>query len=231
MSWMGTVKNYWWKVKHKATPPVPNALCHATSSMSRGHGCDRPSTRTRESRESACGASACQNPRMEGLSIDAAVGSDAAHRSTANFDVTYLTQQPLAAVIAAGTGGGLGSAAPGRTIVDVFVDYATRAPESGPSTLRAAVAAAHATVSRIGWELRDLAGCTPTALVATARGCLPVRIGDSRVYSVARRAARAVDHRPHDGLAGIRSTRRRRRRRGISRPATSGMDARRNRTC
>ncbi|WP_405162409.1 protein phosphatase 2C domain-containing protein [Nocardia sp. NBC_01499] len=114
--------------------------------------------------------------------IHVAVGSDIGRRYSANFDVTYLREQPLLAVIADGMGDGPGSAAAGRTAVDVFVDHVTRAPEPGPDALRDAVAAAQARVGRIGDELRTLAGCTLTAMVATPQGYWIVQIGDSRVY-------------------------------------------------
>ncbi|MFQ6326026.1 PP2C family protein-serine/threonine phosphatase [Nocardia sp. CWNU-33] len=114
--------------------------------------------------------------------IDVAVGSDISKRYSANFDVTYLRERPLLAVLADGMGDGPGSAAAGRTAVDIFVDYVMRAPEPTPDTLRAAVAAAHDQVSRIGHELQSLAGCTLTAMAAAPQGCWLVQIGDSRVY-------------------------------------------------
>ncbi|MEV2220191.1 protein phosphatase 2C domain-containing protein [Nocardia vinacea] len=114
--------------------------------------------------------------------IDVAVGSDVGRRYAANFDVTYLREQPLLALVADGMGDGPGSASAGRTAVDVFVEHVADAVELGPDTLRAAVAAAHARVSRIGQELRTLAGCTLTAMVAAPQGCWLVQIGDSRVY-------------------------------------------------
>ncbi|MEV5834150.1 protein phosphatase 2C domain-containing protein [Nocardia sp. NPDC052112] len=114
--------------------------------------------------------------------IDVAVGSDIGSRYSANFDVTYLRARPLLAVLADGMGDGPGSAAAGRTAVDIFVDHVADAVEPGPDALRAAVAAAHARVSRIGQELRTLAGCTLTAMIAAPDGCWLVQIGDSRVY-------------------------------------------------
>ncbi|WP_330180260.1 protein phosphatase 2C domain-containing protein [Nocardia sp. NBC_01503] len=115
-------------------------------------------------------------------SIDVAVGSDTGRRYSANFDVSYLRERPLLAVLADGMGGGPGSAAAGRTAVELFVDHLGRAPEPGPDTLRDAVAEAHERVGRIGQELRDLAGCTLTAIVAAPQGYWLVQIGDSRVY-------------------------------------------------
>ncbi|MFI7003147.1 PP2C family protein-serine/threonine phosphatase [Nocardia sp. NPDC050175] len=119
---------------------------------------------------------------MRSPAIEAAVGSDIGKRYSANFDVTYLREQPLLAVVADGMGDGPGSAAAGRTAVDIFVGYLTRDPEPGPDTFRAAVAAADARVSQIGQELRSLAGCTLTAMVATPQGYWLVQVGDSRVY-------------------------------------------------
>ncbi|MEV6561713.1 PP2C family serine/threonine-protein phosphatase [Nocardia sp. NPDC051756] len=117
--------------------------------------------------------------------IEVALGSDIGKRYSANFDVTYLRAQPLLAVVAVvadGMGDGPGSTAAGRTAVDMFVDHVTRAATPGPDTFRAAVAAADARVNRIGQELRSLAGCTLTAMVATQQGYSIVQIGDSRVY-------------------------------------------------
>lgn len=119
---------------------------------------------------------------VDGLDIRTAVGSDTGNRYSANFDVAYLVEDPLLAVLADGMGDGPGSAAAGRIAVDTFVDYATRVAEPGPDTLRDAVAAAHARVSRVGRELRALAGCTLTAMIAAPQGCWLVQIGDSRVY-------------------------------------------------
>ncbi|MFI6047682.1 PP2C family protein-serine/threonine phosphatase [Nocardia sp. NPDC051321] len=114
--------------------------------------------------------------------IEVAVGSDIGRRYSANFDVTYLRAEPLLAVVADGMGDGPGSAAAGRTAVDIFVDYLTRELEPGPDTFRAAVAAADARVAQIGRELRSLAGCTLTAIVATPHCHWLVQIGDSRAY-------------------------------------------------
>lgn len=119
---------------------------------------------------------------MQRLDIETAVGSDTGNRYSANFDVTHLVERPLLAVVADGMGDGPGSAAAGRIAVDTFVDHVTRAAEPGPNTFREAVAAAHARVSRVGHELRTLAGCTLTAMIATPQGCWLVQIGDSRVY-------------------------------------------------
>lgn len=110
------------------------------------------------------------------------MGSDTGNRYSANYDVTYLVEQPLLAVLADGMGDGPGSAAAGRIAVDTFVDHAMRVTEPSPDTLREAVAAAHARVSHVGRELRVLAGCTMTAIIAAPQGYWLVQIGDSRVY-------------------------------------------------
>ncbi|TCJ99144.1 serine/threonine protein phosphatase PrpC [Nocardia alba] len=110
------------------------------------------------------------------------MGSDTGNRYSANYDVTYLVEQPLLAVLADGMGDGPGSAAAGRIAVDTFVDHAMRVTEPSPDTLREAVAAAHARVSHVGRELRVLAGCTLTAITAAPQGYWLVQIGDSRVY-------------------------------------------------
>ncbi|MFI6165973.1 hypothetical protein ACIBCN_04220 [Nocardia sp. NPDC051052] len=86
--------------------------------------------------------------------LEVAVGSDIGRRYSANFDVTYLRAEPLLAVVADGMGDGAGSA----------------------------VAAADARVAQIGRELRSLAGCTLTAIVATPHCHWLVQIGDSRLY-------------------------------------------------
>ncbi|WP_405135806.1 hypothetical protein [Nocardia sp. NBC_01388] len=60
------------------------------------------------------------------------MGSDAGQRYSANFDVSYLREQPLLAVLADGMGDGPGSAAAGRT-VETFVGHVVRAAEAGPA--------------------------------------------------------------------------------------------------
>ncbi|MET9491618.1 protein phosphatase 2C domain-containing protein [Nocardia sp. NPDC006630] len=119
---------------------------------------------------------------MRSHSIDVAVGSDVGKRYSANFDVSYLREQPLLAVLADGMGDGPGSAAAGRTAVETFVGHVARAAEVGPDQLRAAVAAAQGRVIPIGRELQTLAGCTLTAIVGAPQGFWVVQIGDSRVY-------------------------------------------------
>ncbi|GAA0733834.1 protein phosphatase 2C domain-containing protein [Dactylosporangium roseum] len=117
------------------------------------------------------------------------VGSatDAGRRYPANFDVLHaaaLRQRPgLCAVVADGMGAGEGSRTAGRTAVDVFTTAVQdhRGP-FGPSPLFAAVAAAQRRVRAAGRELRELTGCTLTALVADATGAWVTQIGDSRVY-------------------------------------------------
>ncbi|MBL1074274.1 serine/threonine-protein phosphatase [Nocardia sp. 2] len=111
-----------------------------------------------------------------------ASGSDIGTRYTANFDVAYLRDDPLLAVVADGMGSGRGSAAAGRTAVDLFTRHLTKSAAIGPGEIREAVAAAQSEVGRIGRELRELAGCTLTALLATEQGHWLVQVGDSRVY-------------------------------------------------
>ncbi|WP_327141032.1 PP2C family protein-serine/threonine phosphatase [Nocardia sp. NBC_01327] len=119
---------------------------------------------------------------MRSHSIDVAVGSDVGKRYSANFDVTYVRERPLLAVVADGMGDGAGSAAAGRTAVETFVGHVVSAADPGPDLLRAAVAAAQDRVIPIGHELRTLAGCTLTAIVGAPQGFWIVQIGDSRVY-------------------------------------------------
>ncbi|MBF6211294.1 protein phosphatase 2C domain-containing protein [Nocardia puris] len=113
----------------------------------------------------------------------AAAGSDIGRRYPANFDVVHLGADPLVAVVADGMGAGAGSAAAGRTAVDLFVAGIAGAPTgSAPDAARAAVAAAQARVGEIGARLRELAGCTLAAMVEAGGGYWLVQIGDSRVY-------------------------------------------------
>ena len=110
-------------------------------------------------------------------------GSEVGNRYSANFDVVHLQQDPLLAVVADGMGDGRGSALAGRTAVDVFVE-AVRAADgnAGPDTIRDAIAVAQQRVGEIGRELGRLAGCTLTALIASAGGFWIAQLGDSRAY-------------------------------------------------
>jgi serine/threonine protein phosphatase PrpC len=112
-------------------------------------------------------------------------GTDRGLRYAANFDVLHL-EPPLFAV-ADGMGDGEGSAAAGRTAVDVIASEVRAAAGAvGPARLRAAVATAQREVCAIGDRLGQLAGCTLTALVVGADGDPHAgwitHIGDSRAY-------------------------------------------------
>ncbi|GAA2638971.1 protein phosphatase 2C domain-containing protein [Dactylosporangium fulvum] len=117
------------------------------------------------------------------------VGSatEVGRRYPANFDVLHATElrrRPgLCAVVADGMGAGEGSRTAGRTAVDVFTTAIQdhRGPFD-PSPLFSAVADAQRRVRAAGQELRELTGCTLTALVADATGAWVTQIGDSRVY-------------------------------------------------
>ena len=114
--------------------------------------------------------------------IDAAVGSDVGVKYAANFDVAFLEQQPLLAVVADGMGDSEGSALAGRTAVDTIVEQVRGNAE--PVLLREAVALAQDRVLELG-RTRDvgLAGCTLVALADGGdQGCWLTHIGDSRAY-------------------------------------------------
>ncbi|WP_426514297.1 PP2C family protein-serine/threonine phosphatase [Dactylosporangium sp. McL0621] len=119
------------------------------------------------------------------LSVGAA--TDVGRRYPANFDVLHaaeLQRRPgLCAVVADGMGAGEGSRTAGRMAVDVFTAAVQqhRGPFE-PTPLFAAIADAQRRVRAAGQELRELTGCTLTALVADATGAWVTQIGDSRVY-------------------------------------------------
>jgi serine/threonine protein phosphatase PrpC len=119
------------------------------------------------------------------LSVGAA--TDVGRRYPANFDVLHATElqrRPgLCAVVADGMGAGEGSRTAGRMAVDVFTTAVQqhRGPFE-PTPLFAAIADAQRRVRAAGQELRELTGCTLTALVADATGAWVTQIGDSRVY-------------------------------------------------
>lgn len=119
---------------------------------------------------------------MGNVHIDAAVGSAVGNRYTANFDVAHLTERPLLAIVADGMGAGRGSAAAGRTAVDTLVGHLTHGTEPSPDMLRRAIEDAHTKCQGIGRELRELTGCTLSALIAAQHHWWLVQIGDSRVY-------------------------------------------------
>ncbi|MFD0577682.1 PP2C family protein-serine/threonine phosphatase [Dactylosporangium darangshiense] len=119
------------------------------------------------------------------LSVGAA--TEVGRRYPANFDVLHaaeLQRRPgLCAVVADGMGAGEGSRTAGRMAVDVFTAAVQqhRGPFE-PTPLFAAIADAQRRVRAAGQELRELTGCTLTALVADATGAWVTQIGDSRVY-------------------------------------------------
>jgi len=118
------------------------------------------------------------------LVLTAAGATEPGVRYPANFDVLHVAPPLLA--VADGMGAGEGSAAAGRTAVEVLAEEVRDWDGTGPSRLRAAVGKAQRKVCAIGDQLGELAGCTLTALVAGA-GADPhagwiVHIGDSRAY-------------------------------------------------
>lgn len=120
---------------------------------------------------------------MSNVVVAAAAGSDTGQRYRANFDVLHLRTEPLLAVVADGMGDGAGSARAGRTAVDAFVELIDHpGVPLTPNIIRDAVAQVQRQVCDIGRTLRDLAGCTLTALVASGADHWIVQIGDSRVY-------------------------------------------------
>ena len=115
-----------------------------------------------------------------GHRLTAAAGSVTGNRYRENYDVVHLDPARPLAVVADGMGEGPGSAAAGRTAVDVFV---RSVDGSSPAELRAAVAAAQREVRRAGRTLDELTGCTLTAFVAGADPyAWLVQVGDSRAY-------------------------------------------------
>ncbi|HEV7899257.1 MAG TPA: protein phosphatase 2C domain-containing protein [Planosporangium sp.] len=127
----------------------------------------------------------CIEIRGGDLRFTVAGGTDRGVRYAANFDVLHI-EPPLLAV-ADGMGDGEGSAAAGRTTVDVLASGVRAATGAvGPPQLRAAVARAQREVRAIGDRLGQLAGCTLTAMVTGADGDPHAgwiaHIGDSRAY-------------------------------------------------
>jgi serine/threonine protein phosphatase PrpC len=112
-----------------------------------------------------------------GRRLTSAAGSVTGERYDANYDVVHLEPGRPLAVVADGMGAGPGSAAAGRTAVDVFAG----ADADGPAALRAAVGAAQRKVREAGSTLDTLTGCTLTAFVAGDEAWI-VQIGDSRAY-------------------------------------------------
>jgi serine/threonine protein phosphatase PrpC len=122
-----------------------------------------------------------------GRQLSVGTATDVGRRYPANFDVLHaaeLQRRPgLCAVVADGMGAGEGSRTAGRMAVDIFTAAVQqhRGPFE-PTPLFAAIADAQRRVRAAGQELRELTGCTLTALVADATGAWVTQIGDSRVY-------------------------------------------------
>jgi serine/threonine protein phosphatase PrpC len=112
--------------------------------------------------------------------LSATAGSVVGNRYPANFDVLHLDAARPLAVVADGMGDGPGSAAAGRTAVDVFV----RQVATGPAALRAAVAGVQRAVRDAGRGIAGLTGCTLTAFAGDADdgSAWLVQLGDSRAY-------------------------------------------------
>ena len=116
-----------------------------------------------------------------GRRLTAAAGSVVGNRYDDNYDVVHLDPARALAVVADGMGEGPGSAAAGRTAVDVFVRDVPKG--CVPAALRVAVDQAQQEVHRAARTLDELTGCTMTAFVAGAHAAAwIVQIGDSRAY-------------------------------------------------
>jgi serine/threonine protein phosphatase PrpC len=136
---------------------------------------------------------------VAGRRLTAAAGSVVGNRYDADYDVVHLDAGRPLAVLADGMGAGAGSAAAGRTAVDVFLEHLSEAgraeavqaeagrAEAGRAeavqapALRGAVVAAEQEVRRAGRTLNELTGCTLVAFVAGSEAWL-VSVGDSRAY-------------------------------------------------
>lgn len=116
-----------------------------------------------------------------GRRLTAAAGSVVGNRYDDNYDVVHLDPARALAVVADGMGEGPGSAAAGRTAVDVFVRDVPKG--CVPAALRVAVDQAQQEVHRAARTLDELTGCTMTAFVADSHAAAwIVQIGDSRAY-------------------------------------------------
>lgn len=116
-----------------------------------------------------------------GRRLTAAAGSVVGDRYRDNYDVVHLDPGRFLAVVADGMGDGPGSAAAGRTAVDVFVRDVPAT--CSPAALRVAVDQAQQEVRRAARTLDELTGCTMTAMVADAHAAAwIVQVGDSRAY-------------------------------------------------
>ncbi|MEV6348907.1 protein phosphatase 2C domain-containing protein [Actinoplanes sp. NPDC051851] len=124
--------------------------------------------------------------RIGDVPVRAAGGSVTGDHYDANYDRFHLDPSSPLAVVADGMGSGEGSAAAGRLAVETVV-HAAGAEGRTPAAMRAATAEAHVRVREKARDLRELTGCTLTALAgvpgsdggATAR---IAQLGDSRVY-------------------------------------------------
>jgi PPM family protein phosphatase len=116
---------------------------------------------------------------VAGRRLTAAAGSVTGNRYRDNYDVVHLDPVRPLAVVADGMGDGPGSAAAGRTAVDVFSREAPVA--CAPAALRDAVASAQAAVRGAARALNEPSGCTLTAFVAGPEAWI-VQLGDSRAY-------------------------------------------------
>jgi serine/threonine protein phosphatase PrpC len=125
-------------------------------------------------------------------------GTQVGNRYPANFDVICSDPGLGLVAVADGMGAGRGSAAAGRTAMEVLLAHVRAAhPGIGPRGLRAAVAEAQQRVGAIGEDLGELAGCTLTALLAAgADEAWIVQVGDSRAYRLRERLLEllTVDH-------------------------------------
>jgi len=114
-----------------------------------------------------------------GRRLTAAAGSVTGNRYLDNYDVVHLDPERPLAVLADGMGDGPGSAAAGRTAVDVVTrELPVTHP---PAALRHAVASAQAAVRAAARALNEPSGCTLTAFVAGPDAWI-VQMGDSRAY-------------------------------------------------
>ena len=120
---------------------------------------------------------------VAGHTVTAAAGSVVGNRYADNYDVLHLDAARPLAVVADGMGDGPGSAAAGRTAVEVFARRAAAA--RGPGALRAAIAEVQQEVRAAGRDLPGLTGCTLTAFVGDPvddGSAWLVQLGDSRAY-------------------------------------------------
>jgi len=142
-----------------------------------------------------------------GRLLQVGTATDIGRRYPANFDVLHtaeLQRRPgLCAVVADGMGASEGSRTAGRTAVDVFTTAVQehRGPFA-PPPLFAAIADAQRQVRAAGRTLRELTGCTLTALVAHTEAWLGAVHGWYPADSPQAEAARYQLHRfiGHPGL-------------------------------